>query len=137
MAVVDASKMMEEDVLQEGGIVEVIHEEVQEGEGNEGGEGEDDAGGSDEVDHLGDDTGIASIVLRCAAAAAITFPIQPPKNRHPVDKRINLEMHTQTQQHTCKNDPPAENSPQQGDHQHAEQSFRGPSSANVRDHGVE
>lgn len=39
MAVVDASKMVEEGVLQEGGIVEVVHEDIKEGEGDEGGEG--------------------------------------------------------------------------------------------------
>lgn len=36
MAVVDAREMVEEGMLQEGGIVEVVHDEIEGSEGDEG-----------------------------------------------------------------------------------------------------
>ena len=140
MAVVDAREMVEEGMLQERGVVEVVHEEVEGSESNQGSQGEDDAGGSDEVDQLGDDAGIfaSSSGFRCAAAvAAVSIPIQPPNNRHSVDERVDLEMHTQSQQHTRQNHSPAENRPKQGNHQHTEQPLRGTAGTNVGDHGVQ
>lgn len=95
MAVVDPDEVVEVTVIQKWVSVHVIHDNVEDSEGDQTVDGECYPLWSDEGPHLFGCClrGFCTAILRSASSSII----QPPDNRGRIDERVYLEVHREAQ----------------------------------------
>ena len=100
-------------MLRERKVVEDVHGDVETGEGGQCGGGEKKPRGCDEVEDVSKEI---SILLRLSLLRRFLQPfalfVQPPDNRRPVDKGINLEMYAEPKKYSGESYSPVQDSPE-------------------------